>query len=198
MMHQLRNVHALRNHRRKTNPKATCRVVKRQKVKSSTLANVEAAGQLPTSLVHDGCGCHGANHFTGLATMCQEQLTSMMSSREVDRYMMGLLAAHCRKSDSVYYHTPVASTQDRRRITFVYTCMGNLVCRAVFLKIHMIGTTRLKRLQKEMKNDSCNPGQHGNFGKEAWNIFPEVSWPAHAIFSKRPCASGPNVFTSVM
>ena len=28
------------------------------------LANVEAVGQLHRSLVHDGCSCHGANHFT--------------------------------------------------------------------------------------------------------------------------------------
>ena len=95
----------------------------------------------------------------------QEQLTSM-SPREADLYVMGLLAGRWAKSDSVYHYGPVAGAQDRRRITFVYTCMGNLVCHVLFLNIHMVCTTRLKRLQKEVKSDSCKPGQRGNFGKE--------------------------------
>ena len=37
----------------------------------------------------------------------------------------------------------------------------------------MIGTTRLRRLQKEVESNSCNPGQHGNFTKEHWNKFPD-------------------------
>ena len=47
------------------------------------------------------------------------------------------------------------------------------MCHVVFLKTHMIGATRLKRLHKEVRNDFCHPGQHGNFGKELWNRFPE-------------------------
>ena len=39
---------------------------------------------------------------------------------------------------------------------------GNLVCRDGAVNHITIGTTRLKRLQKEVENDSCNPGQHGN------------------------------------
>ena len=105
------------------------------------LANEEAGGQLPSSLVHDGCGCHGANLFTDFQNVSilhfQEQLTSM-SPREVDLYVMGLLAGRWAKSDSVDHHGPVAGARDRRRITFVYTCMGNLVCHVLFLNIHMI------------------------------------------------------------
>ena len=71
----------------------------------------------------------------------------------------------------------------------------------------MIGTTCLKRLQKEVKYDSCNPGRHGNFGKEPWNIFPEdvvartlqiMACQCQLLHFKRPCARDPNVFASVM
>ena len=82
----------------------------------------------------------------------------------------------------------------------------------------MIATTRLKRLQKEVKNDYCNPGQHGNFGKEPWNIFPEdvadrteqfivnkyaanYGLPMSAAprgVHKRGCSRGPKVFANIM
>ena len=71
----------------------------------------------------------------------------------------------------------------------------------------MIATTRLKRLQKEVKYDSSSPGQHGDFGKEPCNIFPEdvvarkrqiMACQCQLVHLKRLCAGGPKVLASVM
>ena len=137
------------------------------------LQNLEAVAEL----VRDGCGCNNANHFTifeGVSIVDFQQALSAMSSREVDLYLMGLLAVRCTKCEPVRHHqSAAAAAQDRQRITFGYTCMGHVVCRTVFLKVHMIGTTRLRPPQKEVESNSCNPGQHGNFTKERWNKFPD-------------------------
>jgi len=113
------------------------------------LANLVAVEQL----IHAGCGCANHNHYTAFKPAAvlhfQEQLTSM-SSREVDLYVMGLLAARCTKNEPVVHNQPAAAAHPRSRITFSYSCISNLVCRSVFMKVHM-----------------------SNVGKEPWNKFPQ-------------------------
>ena len=130
------------------------------------LQSLEAVAEL----VRDSCGCNNANHFTtfeGVSIVDFQQQLTVISSREVDLYLMGLLAARCTKCEPGRHHqSAAAAAQDRQRITFGYTCMGHVVCRTVFLKVRMIGSTRLRRLLNKVESNSRNPGQHGNFTKE--------------------------------
>ena len=55
------------------------------------LQNLEAVAEL----VRDGCGCNNANQFTtfeGVSIVDFQQQLTAMSSREVDLYLLGLLA----------------------------------------------------------------------------------------------------------
>ena len=80
------------------------------------LQNLEAVAEL----VRDGCGCNNANHFTtfeGVSIVDFQQQLTAMSLREVDLYLMGLLAARCTKCEPVRHHQlAAAAAQDRQRI----------------------------------------------------------------------------------
>ena len=80
------------------------------------LQNLEAVAEL----VRDGCGCNNANQFTtfeGVSIVDFQQQLTAMSSREVDLYLMGLLAARCTKCEPVRHHQlAAAAAQDRQRI----------------------------------------------------------------------------------
>ena len=132
------------------------------------------------SLILQGCGCVQSNHyssFTSNSILHYQDQVSAMKSKELDIFLIGVLAARCTRDDPVVHNQSTASAAsaadpERTRITFGYTVMGHIVCRTAFMKLHMVGRTRLRRLQLDVENGSCHPGAHGNVGNVPWNKFP--------------------------
>ena len=94
------------------------------------LQNLEAVAEL----VRDGCGCNNANQFTtfeGVSIVDFQQQLTVMSSREVDLYLMGLLAARCTKCEPVRHHqSAAAAAQDRQRINNFWLRAWAMLCAA--------------------------------------------------------------------
>ena len=131
-----------------------------------TVADIERA-------VAEGCGCRNENHFSALPAQSivtiQRQVREA-KSRDKDIFLLGMLTAG-QHEEEIAHAGHSASAARRERVTFQYIVKGQNVCRNVFCTVNGVGSTRLKRLQRHVRDGVCIPQVHANVGKTPWNKY---------------------------
>ena len=131
-----------------------------------TVADIERA-------VAEGCGCRNENHFSALparSIITIQRQVREAKSRDKDIFLLGMLTAG-QHEEEIAHAGHSASAARRERVTFRYIVKGQKVCRNVFCTVYGVGSTRLKRLQRHVRDGVCIPQVHANVGKTPWNRY---------------------------